>query len=179
MERTALYALIDMSNSTASLSDDEIDAALRVRSREKASRLAYQAFRGSLELALFSDFDIHGRETLLDLQHRMAKEFLPHGVPDQNDITPLLHIFHENLHGQKVAGYRYLWCDVMSASVFQKLKQANKDDPSSLPKLKKTLSQLLVNSETRLDAELIHHDSELTGCAPDALFNHYRVPKSS
>ena len=169
-ERTTLYALIVASQSQGGLSDEAIDAAFRVRSREKAFRLAQQTFYGSLELALFSDFDIKGNETILELQHRMANQLIPHDVPDKNDMTPLLDIFGENSRGRQVAWYRYLWCDVQSASLFERFKHIYTNDSSAMPQLRQSLRQLVLKPTNQIKQEL-----DLTKCSPDALLQRYAL----
>ena len=122
-EKSTIYALMDASQSQVGFSDESIDAAFRVRSRRKHLELAQLAFYGSLELHIFSDFDIKGEESLLALQSRWAKEYSPHDVPPDKTAGPLVQLFKENAAGQSVAYYRYLWCEAQSAALFEELKE--------------------------------------------------------
>lgn len=103
-------------------SEDSIAAAFRVRKRLKAQALSENAFFGSLELHLFSDFDLNGSESILALQARYAKTFIPHTRLHKTDISPLLEIFREQ-STRPVGWYRYLWCDALSAQWFVDLKE--------------------------------------------------------
>jgi Zn-dependent oligopeptidase len=176
MERSTVYALIDLSKSEVPLSDEEIDGAFSDRSREKAFRLAQQTYYGSLELALFSNFDIHGQETILELNHRLAAELVPHDIPNEKDITALLDIFRENSSGRDVCWYRYLWCDVLSATVFDRFKHVKmSEDASSMQQAKKAFRQLIVNPVAAMKTEEINQEFDLTDMSAEALFKQYRL----
>lgn len=125
MEKPTIYALIDMSRSQTGLSDDSIEAAFRVRSRRKALELAQLSYYGSLELHLFSDFDLRGKESILALQTRLAAELVPHDMPANKSVGPLLEILQENASGRPVAWYRYLWCDAASAETLARIKKSH------------------------------------------------------
>jgi Zn-dependent oligopeptidase len=122
LEKSTIYALMDASQSRVGFSDESIDAAFRVRSRRKHLELAQLAFYGSLELHVFSDFDIRGEESLLSLQNRWAKDYSPHDLPFETSLGHLVDLFKENAAGRSVAYYRYLWCEAQSVAVFQALK---------------------------------------------------------
>jgi Zn-dependent oligopeptidase len=161
LEKSTIYAMMDASKSQTGFSDDEIDAAFRVRTRRKGLELAQLAFYGSLELHLFSDFDIRGEESLLALQARWAKEFSPHDMPPEKSVGPLLEIFKENAAGRTAAYYRYLWCEAQSAAVFQELK--GKHGQISATEMQRQVRQNL----------FAQGDSEWTSA--DALFSRYSL----
>ena len=142
--------MMDASKSQAGFSDDEIDAAFRVRSRRKCLELAQLAFYGSLELYLFSEFDIRGDESLVALQSRWASEYSPHDKPHEKSIGPLLEIFKESAAGRNVAYYRYLWCEALGAELFEQLReQHNKEQPAAHPQeMHERCRQLLLTSGT-------------------------------
>ena len=172
-EKATLYALIDLSKSETPLSDESIDAAFRVRSREKALKLAQQTFYGSLELELFSGFDLKGSETILALQERLARTLIPHDVPDTKDVTPLLDILKENAHGRHVGWYRYIWCEVVSTSFFERFKEAYATNPDSIPKLRDDLRRLLLEPGAAIDVDAFRSEFGLVGCSPEALYKRY------
>jgi Zn-dependent oligopeptidase len=179
-ERSTIYTLIGASQGQGMLLDEaeldeSIDAAFRVRAREKALRLAQQVFYGSLELSLFSKFDIRGDENILGLQHRMANDLIPHDLPDKKDIKPLLDVFRENASGRQVGWYRYLWCDVLSATVFDRFKDAYSEDAGSLLQLKRALRRVLLEPGAYVKPKEILREFQLEDCSPDALFERYKL----
>ena len=180
MERSTVYTLIRASHGRGTLKDeasidDSIDAAFRMRSREKAFRLSQQAFYGALEMSLFSDFDIRGEETMLGFQHRIATEFVPHDLPSEKNMSPLLEIFRENASGRCVGWYRYLWCDSLSATVFDQFKQAYTNDTSSMPALKEKFRRVLLEPGACLKPEQIKDEFGLHDCSPNDLFDRYNL----
>ena len=186
-ERSTLLALIDMSNATMGsssssssshapdFSDEALDAALRVRARAKAFRLAQLVFYGTLELELFSTFDVKGDEKMLDLTHRLASELIPHDLPSRKDMTPLIDILQENANGREVAWYRYLLDDVQSAIVFDQYKSTYKDNAASIPELRKTFRKLLLEPGASIDKERIRREFQLDRCSAEALFQRYSI----
>lgn len=169
-EKSTLYALIDLSNSETPLSDEAIDAAYRVRSHEKVMKLAQQTFYGALELELFSGFDLKGSETIMALQRRLALELIPHDVPDEKDLTPLLDILQENANGRHVAWYRYIWCEVLSATFFERFKEAHATNPDSIPQLRQDLRRLLLEPGAAIDVKAFRSKFGLVECSPEALW---------
>lgn len=182
-ERSTIYTLIGASQGRGTLQDEAsmdemIDAAFRVRSQEKALRLAQQTFFGTLELALFTEFDIRGEESMLSLQHRLALELVPHDLPDEKNIGPLLDIFRENSSGRHVGWYRYLWGDAMSATLFDKFKLAYTEDGSSLRKLKDAFRRVVLEPGGALNPEEIMSEFELQDCSPKSLLERHNLIKS-
>ena len=153
-EKSTIVALIELSgppntmtqNLPVQWSEDILEKTFRQRSREKTFRLAQQCFYGSLEIELFSSFDVRGDEKLIDLQHRLATELIPHDCPDRHDLTPLLEVFQENANGREVAWYRYLWADFHSAAIFSRFRRAYEDEPSKALMLRKAFTVLISTS---------------------------------
>jgi Zn-dependent oligopeptidase len=173
-EKSTLYALIDLSESETPLSDESIDAAFRVRSHEKALKLAQQSFYGSLELELFSGFDLKGPETIHALKDRLAQKLIPHDVPDKKDLTPLLDILQENAHGRHVAWYRYTWCEVLSAKFFERFKEAYQTNPDeTIPKLRANLRRFLLDPGAATDVQGFRSEFGLVDCSPEPLWKRY------
>ena len=183
-ERSTIYTLIGASQGRGTLEDEasidqSIDAAFRIRSREKALRLAQQTFFGALEMSLFSDFDIRGEETILQLQNRLASELVPHDLPDEKNIAPLLDVFRENASERRMGWYRYLWCDVLSANIFEQFKLAYSEDSSSMPKLKESLRRVVLDPGALVNIDDIGDKFRLNDCSPNALFERHRLVKFS
>jgi Zn-dependent oligopeptidase len=150
-QRSSLYALIDMSESDTPLSDASIDATYRVKSREKILKLAELTFYGSLELELFSCFDLKGSETILELQERFLEDTMPHIDNDKNYLTALLDVMQENAHGRHVAYYRYLWCEVIAATIFEQFMDVMASDPQLFPQLRLEMRQRLLEPGAAVD----------------------------
>lgn len=181
-EPSTIYTLMTLSKPSRTVGfaneaemNDSIEAALRVRSNEKAWQLAQLAFFGELELTLFSSFDIRGDESLLNFQNRLAAKFSPHDLPDKKDITPLLQIFRENANGRAVAWYRYLWCDVLSASMFKKSKSiyASKDNGNPLQGM---IRRTILEPGVMMDSAEILREFEMDEIiSPDDLLKLYNL----
>jgi uncharacterized protein YfdQ (DUF2303 family) len=150
-QRSSIYALIDMSKSTTPLSDDEIDAAYRVKAREKIRKLAELTFYGTLELELFSSFDIKGSETILALQERIAEKTIPHIDYDKNDMTALLDVIEDNVHGRQVAWYRYLFCEAHAATIFEHIMHVMSTESEALVELRMYMRQYLLEPGANID----------------------------
>jgi len=77
-----------------------------------------QLYFGMLDMELHSNFDASSdEETIFDVQRRIASQYVPHGMPLQEDrfLCTFNHIFG----GGYAAGYySYKWAEVMSADAF-------------------------------------------------------------
>ena len=154
-EKSTLFTLIDLSKSTYPLSDEEIELAFKVQAHEKALKLAQLTYYSKLEIELFSGFDLKGPETIVALQERIGKELIPHDVPDADDATPILDILQENAKGRHVAWYRYLWCDVLGAAVYEKFKATYATNPTAVPALGMKLRRTVLEPGAHVDAAMI------------------------
>lgn len=181
-EPSTIYTLMMLSKPSRTVvfeNEDEmkasIDAALRVRSHDKALQLAQLCYFGELELSLFSSFDIRGNELLLDFQNRLAAQFSPHDLPDKNDITPLLRIFRENADGRVVAWYRYLWCDALSARLFHRSKAmyASKRDGNN--PLQGIMRRTILEPGVLMNPAEILRELDIDEMSPDALLKLYNL----
>lgn len=175
MEKSTLYALINFSKSEMPFSDDMIDAAYRVRSRRKIDELAQLTFFGSLEMSLFSDFDLRGSESMLALQNRTAQSFIPHDLPEEKDLSPLIDIMQENASGRHVGWYRYLWCDVFSAMVFDKFKQVHSQETLKMPQLRRDFRRLLLEPGAAIDFTELANTFDARELSLDPLFQRYSI----
>jgi len=172
-EKSTLFQLIDLSKSNYPLSDEEVELAFKVRAREKALQLAHLTFNSSLELALFSGFNLKGSETIVALQERLGKELIPHDVPDPEDVTPLLDILQTNARGQHVGEYRYIWCDALSAVVFERFKETYATDPGAVPALGQKFRRLVLEPGAVVDVAEIRAEFGFDECSPNLLCDRY------
>ena len=169
-QRSSIYALIDMSKSITPLSDDEIDSAFRVKARDKIRKLAELTFYGTLELELFSDFDIKGSETILALQERIAEKNIPHIDYDKNDMTALLDIIEDNVQGRQVAWYRYLFCEVHAATIFEHILHVMSTDSEALIELRMYMRQFLLEPGANIDYTMFRSKLNLDAVSIDSLW---------
>jgi Zn-dependent oligopeptidase len=169
-QKSTLFALIDISESNTPLSDESIDAIYRVKSREKMMKLAELTLYGSLELELFSGFDLKGSETILDLQERVFENIMPHIDYDKNDLTTLLHVMQENAHGRQVACYRYLWCEIFAAEIFDRFTEVVVSDPQLLLQFRLEMRQHLLEPGAAIDIDGFRSKFGLNGCTLDPLW---------
>lgn len=176
-EKSTLYALIAMSNTDTPLSDDSIDAAYRIRSHEKALQLVHHTFYGSLELELFSGFDLRGSESVVALQNRLAREIIPHDIPSPKDLTPLMDIMKENVQGRRVAWHRYVWCEAMSASFLERChEQSSKNENTSEQfkhQLRLDVRRFLLEPGAAVDFAAFRSHFNVNPCQPTALMQRY------
>jgi len=103
-----------------------IDVILQRRCHQKSLQMMQHIFYGELELELFTTFDPNGDESMVGLQRRLSSQFLPHDMPAQNDLSPLLEVLRENAAGPQLAFYRYLWSEVYCAGIFQRFAVSEK-----------------------------------------------------
>lgn len=178
-ERSSLFALIDLSKAPTSeshpITQETIDAAYRSRSRIKALQMAEFAFFGSLELELFSGFDLKGSETIFDLQSRLAKEYIPHDVMGKNEATPILDVLKECASGREVAWYRYLWSDALTATLFENLKDQFASDPDSMGPRRAQFRELLLSPGAAIDTPRVRSELGLVQCSLDALCKRFSL----
>jgi hypothetical protein len=174
-QRSSIYALIDMSKSTTPLSDDEIDSAYRVKSREKILKLAELTFYGTLEIELFSNFDVKGSETILALQERIAGKTIPHVDYDKNDMTALLDIIEDNVQGRQVAWYRYLFCEVQAATIFEHIMHIMSTDSGALIELRNHMRQYLLAPGANIDYATFRSKLSLDAVSIDPLWKLHKI----
>lgn len=177
-QRPSLYALIDMSKSMSPLSDEEIDAAYRVKAREKVMKLAELTYYGTLEMELFSNFDIGGSETILALQQRLAEIVIPHIDYDKDDMTALLDIVEENVHGRQVAWYRYLLCEIHAAAIFENLLDVMSTEPEAVTQLRMHLRQHLLQPGANIDYAMFRSKLRLSDVKVDPLWKLHMLADS-
>ncbi|EEC44989.1 predicted protein [Phaeodactylum tricornutum CCAP 1055/1] len=178
MEPSTLLALVHASELGRDLEsnvEESIEAAYRHRSRQKVMELAQLTFYGQLELTLFSKFDLKGEESMLDLQHRLAQEFVPHDLPGRKDITALRDIFQDNANGRPLANYRYLYSEIVSAQVFEQWKESYEVDVERLPQLRQSLRRSFLERGAAVKVDDIDPTYQIQNVSPHALFQRYRL----
>lgn len=144
-EESTIRAMVDLSLCDEEFSTEALETAFRVRMRTKLLKLAETAFRSSLEVSLFSDFDFKGGDTVLDLQSRLAKKFIPHADLESNNLEPLISVLKGSIDRRHTDQYRYLWGDCASASFFKSLKGAYENNESAVDEFRDLLRRVVLN----------------------------------
>jgi Zn-dependent oligopeptidase len=173
---SSIYALLELSESSAPFSDDEIEAALAHQSRDKCLQVSQQLNDGELELQLFSAKPDLQQDSILALQRDVASRCAPHDVESSTsaDLDALAEIFREvsaRGHGHALSGYRYLLGDVVSANLFRALQQEQTGNGAKAPSA----------AAARVRTEVVRTLTAAADSLPDALlnpaglFNLYRI----
>jgi oligopeptidase A len=106
----------------AALPDELYDKICAARNYRAASMMLRQLYFAFLDLELHHNFDPHGRETVFEVQHRIAQitTVLP-PLPEDRFLCSFGHIFS----GGYAAGYySYKWAEVLSADAFAAFEEA-------------------------------------------------------
>ena len=89
-----------------------------------------QLLFGMTDIALHSDYDLHGTETVHELNRRLSQEtsVLPL-LPEDRSLCSFQHIFS----GGYAAGYySYKWAEILSADAFSAFEEVGLDDPQKI-----------------------------------------------
>jgi Zn-dependent oligopeptidase len=126
---------------------------------QKAEEIMQNVFLGSLESNIFTNFDPRGDETLVALQGRLAKKYVPHNLPDTDDMSPLLQVFQENaaIDQKRMTAYNYLWSEILSANVYDKLSKTDMNDKVEVKRLGRAVRNLFLREN---DTNLTMQDFE-------------------
>jgi Zn-dependent oligopeptidase len=122
-DRQVINGLIAASGCVEGPSEESLEATFRVNRDRKLQDLVHIAYISSLEMHLFSEFDLKGDETLVALQQRWAETWHPSITPAANDIKAISEIMTKNTRGQHILGYRNLWCEAVSANLYLYIKE--------------------------------------------------------
>jgi hypothetical protein len=137
--------------------------------KQKALETMHSAFLESLELSIFTDVDPRGDETLAALQGRLAEEYLPHEVPDSNDLTFLLELFQEE---DDISAHSPLYSEILAAMVFDKFQNTDLRHRDEVERLGRGLRDLFLR-ESSLSKEDFEGLCERK-ISPDALKRVYK-----
>lgn len=112
---------------------------------QKVDEIMQNVFLGSLESTIFTNFDPRGDETLVALQGRLAEQYIPHILPDTDDLSPLLQVFQESaVDDQSMTAYSYLWSELLSANVFEKFSKTDMKDKDEIQRLGRAVRHLFL-----------------------------------
>ena len=136
--------LAELSQSQYTFHKELIDILRKDFLEHKAAEIMQNIFLGTLELKIFSNFDPRGDETLAALQDRLAKEYIPHNMPDSSDLSPLLEIFQDNTVDQSMTAYGYLWSEYLSANLYQTFQTEDWSDRERLKRIGRSTRNLFL-----------------------------------
>jgi len=140
------------------------------RVAEKFQTMNQRAFLGQLELEIFSDQD----ESLVSLQRRLAEEYVPHDLPDKNDLAPLLQVMQDSANDRNLCRYRYLWGEVMSADIYCMFQEAGIEDQDKMRELGMRLRKTMLEPGGLLEGSAF---TQFRGrnMSPDAVLAMYKA----
>jgi Zn-dependent oligopeptidase len=131
-EESCLQLVMDFSNNNNSnngismMTNDRMGLLREWHMRQRTLSLMQHAFYSTLELELFAS---EGQESLPSLQRRLALQFIPHDLPDEDDLSPTLNVMQQNNEWGPIGMYRYLWAEVHSADML--LQVVSLDDSAA------------------------------------------------
>jgi Zn-dependent oligopeptidase len=136
-EKATIYALMDASESNKPFYEDEMESSFRLQTHKQALHLANEAYLAALDLKLFSDFDL--KDNMLKLQNNLAQEYVPHDLPDERSVLPLKQVFDWHCGPKTLWRHNYLWCEAVSAEIFEEIKQGATMTPEQRQELTRRL----------------------------------------
>ena len=190
-EKATIYALMLASDVKVPFSDSEVEAAFRIRKKEKALKLLQLVYLSTLERAMFMNQlrTQDGTVRLTDYYVELARKLVPHDVPSKQNIFPLMNAFQANSDVRAVSLYRYLWGDCMSAVLYEKVKEQysqatnvtsdNEDKTSKIDTFRQKLRMTLLGQRgmVNIDTLLDNFNIDSKEVTSDALFELYGLRK--
>jgi Zn-dependent oligopeptidase len=116
--------------------------------KQKALELMETVFLSNLELTIFTDFDPRGDETLVSLQQRLAEEYIPHNVPFDSDLSPLVEIFRGKAIDPSMKAYGPLWSEILAAMAYEKFSSTDLTNDDEVKRLGRGIRNLFLSEET-------------------------------
>jgi Zn-dependent oligopeptidase len=170
-EKSVLQSFAHLSQST--IPDELIEKLQKQRSLRKATDLLRHVFLSQLELDMFSNGKQED-ESLVAFQRRVALGFVPHELPARSDLTPMVEIIENNAKGKRIAQYRYVYGEVLSAQLFAKLQEADIKDQTKVQELGAKLRTCLLKPGASVDTKTAF-ESLLgsSSISPEAMFKLY------
>ena len=139
------------------------------RVAEKVHIMNQRAFLGQLELELFS----HRDESLVSFQRRLAQEYVPQDLPEQNDLTPLLKVMSDCANDRNICRYRYLFGEVMSSDIYTLFQEAGVENQEKMRELGIRLRETMLEPGGLLDGKAAFRAFRGQDMLPDAMFAMY------
>jgi Zn-dependent oligopeptidase len=140
-----VHRLAQLSHNDTTLDDDTINVLRNALKNDKALEIVNTIFLSVLQFAVFDEFDPRGDETLMALQARLAKEYLPKGnLPEASDLSPLLAVFQEQCAEQSMSAYGSLWSELLSAMVYESFRKTDLRDRNEVDRLGKGIRDLFL-----------------------------------
>jgi Zn-dependent oligopeptidase len=135
-----------LSQDTSVLEENTLKVLRNDLKREKALDIVNTMFLSALQFTIFNEFDPRGDETLVAVQERLAKQYLPKGnMPDPSDLSPLLAIFQEHGMNQSMSAYGPLWSELLSCMVYETFQNTDLRDRDKVHQLGRGVRDLFTN----------------------------------
>ncbi|MEX2287360.1 MAG: M3 family metallopeptidase, partial [Planctomycetaceae bacterium] len=115
------------------LPDDLFEKICAARTFRSGTMMLRQLNFGMTDIELHTSFDPDGKETVLDVQRRVAKKtsLLP-VLPEDRSLCSFSHIF---AGGYAAGYYSYKWAEVLSADAFSAFEEAGLDDEKAIAQI--------------------------------------------
>ena len=131
-----LQRLAQLSQEGGMFEQETIGSIRSLLKKQKAKDLMNGAFLDSLAFGMFTSFDPRGDETLPALQTRYAEQFIPHDIPDQGDLSPVVTILRQEMgSGRGKKPGHDLLSSVLAAMVYVKFQRTDLRDRDAVAML--------------------------------------------
>ncbi len=128
--RTTLLGMAIHYETGEVLPDELFDKICKARTFKAASQILRQVQFGMTDMALHSNFDPNGSETVFDVHRRIAEKTSPlPPLPENRFLCSFSHIF---AGGYAAGYYSYKWAEVLSADAFAAFEEADLDDEEAI-----------------------------------------------
>lgn len=172
-EKSVLETLAHFSQSEDGIPEEAMDKATKERKLNKAHQLAHRVFLGELEFE-YNMRSVDQEESIVAMQHRIATDHIGHNQPAKNDLDPLMGLVENNARDKRIAQYRYLLSEIVSADLFRSFKEIDANNQQDVRELGLRLRRLLLEPGALMSTSAIE---EFTGrkISPEALFELYEM----
>jgi oligopeptidase A len=128
--RTTLLGMAIHYETGEVLPDELFDKICKARTFKAASQILRQVQFGMTDMALHSNFDPNGSETVFDVHRRIAEKTSPlPPLPENRFLCSFSHIF---AGGYAAGYYSYKWAEVLSADAFAAFEEAGLDNDEAV-----------------------------------------------
>ncbi|CAJ1960041.1 unnamed protein product [Cylindrotheca closterium] len=116
--------------------------------KQRATNLMENIFLCTLELAIFTDFDPRGDETLVSLQGRIARKYVPYDMPDSNDLGPMIEIFQCKNLDPKISTNCPVHSEMLACMAYKRFMTTDLQNAGAVEKLGQGIRNLFLSPET-------------------------------
>lgn len=134
-----------------------------------------QLYFGQMDMELHSSFDPsegeNGKETIFDIQRKVAAKYVPHSMPLEEDrfLCAFSHIF---AGGYSAGYYSYKWAEVMSADAFGAFEEIGLDNEEGVRKVGKKFRETVLSLGGGIPPMEVFKEFRGREPSPEALLRH-------